>query len=242
MMAPVRSHDPATRTAWLARAAAAMSALALAISLSGVTPAQAVRAVKHALNADAVNGIKASRTPKANRLLPLGADAKLPASVLPDGGARGLRGPMGPQGSAGAPGAPGAPGATMIRIANGVPIRLPLTANAEVEAARLDNLPAGNWLLMWTATADNAGANAGTWCKLRIGTTDMALADAQLGSGSGAAFAAVITASAATSQDAPFSVSLRCYQTGNPGGNSVGIDSQHLIAIRADALEVSGGG
>ncbi|MBA3747086.1 MAG: hypothetical protein H0W96_06275, partial [Solirubrobacterales bacterium] len=83
-------------TVWLAWAAVVMSALALAISLSGVTPAQAVTAVKRALNANAVNGIKASRKPKANRLLALDSKAKFPTSVLPSGGIRGLRGPPGP--------------------------------------------------------------------------------------------------------------------------------------------------
>jgi hypothetical protein len=71
------------RTARLARAGVAMSALALVVSISGITPVEAVTAVKRALNADAVNGIKASRKPTANRLLPLGADAKFPASALP---------------------------------------------------------------------------------------------------------------------------------------------------------------
>jgi hypothetical protein len=219
-----------------------MSALALVVSMSGITPAEAVRTVKHALNADAVNGIKASRKPKANHLVPLGANAKLPSSVLPGGGPRGQRGPMGPQGSAGAPGTPGASGVTMVRLVNGAPLRLPLTAGTEAEVARLDNLPAGNWLLMWTATADNGGASVGTWCKLRIGTTDFAAADAQLGTAPDAASAAVITASGSTSQSAPFSVAMRCYQTGGLGAPGVGIDSQHLIAIRADSLEVSGGG
>lgn len=212
-----------------------MSALALAVSLSGLTPADAVNTVKRALNANAVNGIKASRKPRANRLLPLGDNAKFPRSVLPSG-TRGQRGPTGPQGPT------GAAGSSVVRLANGAPIRLPLTPNDEVETARLDNLPAGSWLLMWSATADNAGAGVGTWCKLRIGGTDLALADAQLGTTPGASGAAVITASAGTVQAAPFSVALRCWQTGSLGAPGVGMDGQHLIAIRADALEVSGGG
>ena len=46
-----------------------------------------------AANAGAVNGIKASRTPKAGRLVPLGRNAKLPASVVPS--RRGARGRTG---------------------------------------------------------------------------------------------------------------------------------------------------
>ncbi len=238
-MVAMPSEKDMARTVWLARAGIAISVLALIVSISGITPAAAVTAVKRALNADAVNGIKASRKPKANRLLPLGADAKFPASALPASGPRGQRGPMGPQG---ATGPAGAGGVTTVRLANGTPLRLPLTPNTDVEAARLDNLPAGSWLLMWTATADNGGAAVGTWCKLRIDATEFALADAQVGATAEGANAAVITASGSTSQATPFSVALRCYQTGTLTGNGVGIDSQHIVAIRADSLEVSGGG
>jgi hypothetical protein len=64
-----------------------------------------------ARNAGAVNGIKASRTPKPGRLVPLGRNAKLPGSVVPTvRGARGLRGPQGPIGPAGPRGPLGAPG------------------------------------------------------------------------------------------------------------------------------------
>jgi hypothetical protein len=64
-----------------------------------------------ALNAGAVNGIKASRAPKPGRLVPLGRNAKLPSSVVPTvRGARGLRGAQGPIGPAGPQGPQGAPG------------------------------------------------------------------------------------------------------------------------------------
>ena len=43
--------------------------------------------VAFARNAGAVNGIKASRTPRPGRLVPLGRNAKLPASVVPTAGA-----------------------------------------------------------------------------------------------------------------------------------------------------------
>ena len=91
-----------------------------ALALAAATPAGG--AARHAVatfavNAGAVNGIKASRTPKAGKLVPLGRNAKLPASVVPtQRGARGLTGPQGPagppgaQGAAGPQGAPGPPG------------------------------------------------------------------------------------------------------------------------------------
>lgn len=85
-----------------------LASLALLVSLSGITPADGARAVQHALRADnaqKVNGIRASKKPTAGRLLPLGADARFPASVIPEiGGGRGPRGPQGPAGALGGAG------------------------------------------------------------------------------------------------------------------------------------------
>src|SRR4051812_43130200 len=87
----------------------ALSMLAVGISalgFAGVGEA-AGTAVKQALfarNAGAVQGIHASRTPKAGFLVPLGPNKRFPASV-------GAVGPRGPQGASGAPGGQGPQGA-----------------------------------------------------------------------------------------------------------------------------------
>jgi Collagen triple helix repeat (20 copies) len=66
----------------------------------------------YAQNAGAVNGIKASRTPRPGRLVPLGRNAKLPASILPlQRGQRGAPGPVGPAGPVGSAGPAGPAGA-----------------------------------------------------------------------------------------------------------------------------------
>lgn len=82
----------------------AVAALALLIAATGVTPAEATRAVKKAINADKVNGIAASAAPSPGKLLPLGPDGKFPASVVPTGprGPRGAEGPKGEQGASAA--------------------------------------------------------------------------------------------------------------------------------------------
>jgi hypothetical protein len=102
-----------------------LSATALAVSVLGsasvavgssVSPfAVHAKRAEFATNAGAVNGIKASKTPRAGYLLPLGRNGKFPASVGlagPQGpkGDKGDTGPKGPAGPAGAPGAPGQPG------------------------------------------------------------------------------------------------------------------------------------
>jgi hypothetical protein len=95
-----------------------LATAALAVALLGATgvAGAAERPIARALfavNAGAVGHIQASRTPKAGQLLPLGSDAKFPASVLPTttaagaagpAGAQGVKGDQGPKGDAGSPG------------------------------------------------------------------------------------------------------------------------------------------
>jgi hypothetical protein len=63
-----------------------LSITALVIAVAGVTPlgeAASDAIPRFARNADKVDGIHASRTPKAGRLLALNSSKKFPASVLP---------------------------------------------------------------------------------------------------------------------------------------------------------------
>jgi hypothetical protein len=97
-----------------ARLIAVLAGAALLVAVLAASPAggAARRSIAaFAQNAGAVNGIKASRTPKPGRLLPLGKNAKLPSSVVPTArGARGLQGPAGPPGPVGPQGPQGAAG------------------------------------------------------------------------------------------------------------------------------------
>lgn len=99
----------------------ALSAAGLAVALFGSTPlghavtsaipplALHAKTADQATNAGAVGGIKASRQPRAGRLVPLGPDGKLPTAVgavgpqgpKGDPGAQGSAGPRGPQGLTG---------------------------------------------------------------------------------------------------------------------------------------------
>jgi hypothetical protein len=107
-----------------------LSATALVVALLGSTPlgeaarqaipplAKHAKTAGYATNAGAVNGIRASRLPRAGRLVPLGADGKFAASVGQVGpaGAAGPQGGAGPQGPKGDTGAPGAPGLSALQI------------------------------------------------------------------------------------------------------------------------------
>lgn len=67
-----------------------LSATALLVAVLGATPYAEAHGVVHALfahNADKVDGLHASKSPRAGRLLPLRANRKFPASVIPAGAA-----------------------------------------------------------------------------------------------------------------------------------------------------------
>lgn len=109
-----------------------LSATALAVALFGSTPlGEAAREAipplakkaNFAANAGAVNGIRASRTPRPNQLVPLGPDAHFPASV----GAIGPPGPVGPRGDAGLP---GLSGLLAVSVSSGADSSSPKTSTA----------------------------------------------------------------------------------------------------------------
>ena len=139
---------------------------ALAASPAGGAASRSIAAF--ASNAGAVNGIKASRTPKPGRLVPLGRNAKLPASVVPTirgprgaTGATGADGPVGSQGPAGPQGPQGAtgpPGPGAAKLAYDVPANTPastiLTFGGLILRAACST--AGDTTISARSTLDNA--------------------------------------------------------------------------------------
>jgi hypothetical protein len=69
-----------------------LSTTALVVAMAGITPLgeAAKDAIPFARNADKVDGLHASRTPKAGRLLALDRSKKFPASVLTNARPRGI--------------------------------------------------------------------------------------------------------------------------------------------------------
>ena len=147
-------------------AAAALVTVALAAGPAGGAARRTIAAF--AANAGAVNGIKASRNPKPGRLVPLGRNAKLPASVVPVvRGARGVpgapgaqgptgsAGPRGPQGPQGPPGAAG-PGATKLNYdaPENTPVATILTFGGLILRAACSS--AGDMTVSARSTLDNA--------------------------------------------------------------------------------------
>jgi hypothetical protein len=137
-----------------------IASLALIVALIGTPLVQAgasdVRRALFASNAGAVNGIKASKTPKPGKLLALDRNGKFPASVVSSGsrGEKGETGARGPQGLEGQPGTPGiqGPPATAASIADGsiTPAKLAVVPSVRVtkdglQAASGDTPVAASW-------------------------------------------------------------------------------------------------
>jgi Collagen triple helix repeat (20 copies) len=157
----------------LALLLAALGVLTLAWSPLGEAAGRTVAAF--AKNAGAVNGIRAARRPTPGRLLPLGRNGKLPASVVPvergargaDGpagprGADGARGPVGPAGPAGPTGPAGPPGPPAQRVNLDVPANTP-----DAQILSLGGLvlrggcsAAGDLAVEASSSANNAKASA----------------------------------------------------------------------------------
>lgn len=98
------------RRLWGAVAVATLAVAVLGWSSVGQAASSAVRTALFAKNSDKVDGIGASKTPRAGHLFPLGRGGKFPSRVLPELTVVGLEGPRGPQGATGPQGPQGPPG------------------------------------------------------------------------------------------------------------------------------------
>ena len=161
-----------------------LSAAALAVALLGATPLgeaarNAVPLALFAKNSDKVDGIHASRIPRAGYLVPLGSNGRFPPAV----GAVGPAGPAGPAGAAGPPGVSGlvlvsddtaadssSPKATQAVCPTGKKVLgggSELTANAAGSAVAVQDShpqPSGSG---WYASAAETAAFAPSWA-LRV--------------------------------------------------------------------------
>jgi hypothetical protein len=126
-----------------------------------------------AANAIAVDGIRASRTPTPNTLLPLDASGKLPASI-------GAVGPVGPRGPAGPPGPVGVSGAQLVTADSATnsntvkseSVSCPsgkkvlgggAAVNTTTNTLAITRSSPNGSLTGWTAEAQETAAFAGNW-------------------------------------------------------------------------------
>lgn len=226
-----------------------LSAAAFVIALMGVTPlGQATRdALPFAKNADRVDTLHASKTPKAGQLYPLGANKKFPAKVLsvtrgPKGetGEMGLPGPTGPRGYKGLRGATGAQGpiGPSAMQANDYGDYRELGTEPEATMLRTLMLGAGKWFVYAQGFADNSAAVP---LNLRCyidppAAAATGVADAQLHQiavdGRG-----WFVLSAALNLSAPGTLTVSCSKERDAEG---GYGSARLWAVRLGSLNIPG--
>jgi len=224
-------------TRW-AKLAVALSALSLCVSLVGVTPVEAVKTVKRALfasNSGAVDGISASRTPKAGQLLALDAEGRFPGSVLSGGsGSRGPRGAEGPQGPRGP--------ATALITHPAAGVALPRAKFVFVPVAKLSNIPAGKWLFNWAVTVswfDPGGLIA--ICNLRVDGKDLSGKAGVVGGSAGSTRELVLAGNGAVEKATTFAATVECTADQDVLPDSrpqVGVFGQELAAVQVAELQV----
>ena len=165
-----------------------LSATALLVAVFGTTPVgQAAREAipAFARNAGKVDGIDASRRPRAGYLLALGNNKRFPASVIGVGpagpaGPAGPKGDKGDKGDAGSQGLPGVSGREVVlnsSLSNSSPTRViqakcPAGKSVIGGGALVSNLATGGPAVAgsrpegsdgWLAYAIEAGVYAGNW-------------------------------------------------------------------------------
>lgn len=220
-----------------------LSVAAVIVAALGLTPAghaasRILDQVGVAQDTNAVNGIRASRTPRPNRLLPLGADARFPAGVVPD-----LPGGRGPEGSAGEPGPAGAPGrdgGAAVIVHRDDPLELPGDGTAAV-VLRFDDLHAGAFVM--TAGVELSSVQSFATpvrCALVRGDTELGHGVSTLGIAPGGA--RITTLSLIGTLDAPeaATVVLQCAATATGAIVDVeGAQASALSVASVTAFEVN---
>lgn len=207
--------------------------VALLIASTGVTPADAVRAVKRAAfasNAGAVNGIKASRKPQAGKLLPLGPDGRFGAEVLPS--LTGARGPRGPEGPAGPRGPSGA------RVKIGAHAMLGYVQGVETTAVTLGDVVPGSYLVLFTGVASARVANVRGYvtCRLRVNGEQVAATDGIVGETAGSAGSLSLALQHPLVKAATFNLSVTCLASEPSSGEGFRVYSPTLTALKLDTV------
>jgi hypothetical protein len=217
-----------------------VASAALVVACTGVTPADAVRTVRRAVfakNAAAVNGIKASRSPRPGSLVPLGSDGRFPQAVLPPGfGARGPRGPEGPAGAAGERGP-----SNIFVATKDEPVRPGMGANSFVDVLALSDVPAGDYWASAFTNAQYTGSGSNYFrCDLLVnGEPQGSNTAVSMGFGDGAVIGAIITRQDPVRLTVTSLVKLRCGHENALSDDSGRFERSRLALIRTSDLVVS---
>jgi hypothetical protein len=166
----------------------------------------------------------------------------LAAATLTSGprGARGPRGADGPAGATeplGATGPAGPRGPSNAYVTTGASGSLPAQANVLKTVASLEDLPAGNYVLSFSAQpGDFTNGGEIVSCDIRVDGRAVAGASAVVGAGAGSARVAVISSSTGVTRTSPFRVTLDC-ATDQALATPPGLANPRITAIRVESLQ-----
>ena len=139
-------------------------------------------------------------------------DGSLQRKDLAGGLSRGPRGAEGPRGDNGAP---GQRGPSSVRIARQAPgVELSGVLGVPTQVRRMDDVPAGSWLLRFEGTPKLNGATAlHVICAIKVNGDIKADTATVVGDAAPAAQEATVSVGTAVVQAAPFNVTVDCHQT-----------------------------
>ena len=151
----------------------------------------------------------------------------------------GPAGATGPRGAAGPAGATGPRGPSDGYVDNGTRTILPEQANVGVTVARLASLPAGSYLLSFTAKAgDFTNAEEIVTCRIRVSGTSVGETSVVIGNGPGSTRVSVLASLAAVTRGEVFEARLDC-EVDQPRAVPPDIQNARLSAIKVDSLRVT---
>lgn len=203
------------------RLAIVVTVLAALVVAAGVQPSDAANVVRRALNADRVDGLSASRTPRPGQLLALGRDGRFPQAAVP-------RGPRGPIGPAGATGQPGPSEAFISRTRDVV-----VSTNAPLQVVEL-RLPAGSYALDFASHPYLTAGASFLDCDLTANGARLQHTAAHLGPDAAATIEASMVISEAAQFDIPTALRVMC--SVRSAGAQVHVPEITLRAIRLGSL------
>ena len=170
------------------------------------------------------------------------------ASDARSSGPRGPRGPVGPPGAEGQRGVSGTNGAqgergpsNVIIAPRGPNVSLFPTANTVREVRRINNVPAGSWILSFSADAVlTSPQGMYAVCSIKVNGDVKADGALVVGQAGAAVQEGPIPVETAVTQSTPFNVTVDCYQDQNAGGNpTVIIARAQLIATQVAQVTVA---
>ena len=133
-------------------------------------------------------------------------------------GPRGAEGPQGPAGATGATGATGPMGPSTLWITSPADIALPRAAYASATVATIKNVPAGNYLVTFTAEATLRVQSVGMYmaCETRVNGDGVSAQSTIIGDYFGGD--AVFSDQASVKSAVPFTLAVTCYTDQSTAG------------------------